>query len=1355
LTGHEGSLAPFKTEMRQIDYSAAGLNMSQVYAFAMTQYYCWEDPDSDAFSNEARYKVKQAMDWATEFGFITTIGSKGNNLTLTYQDSTGKYNGGSYTGNCDGYIKTTIGSDYEAMKLYREVVWKSTNMRTIPSFAVKFENLAATDPIQLYWDEEMQAYTTTISDSTGTLKYFDFQVDGVTCTDNGDGTLTITSKNEINGELINTPIASKLEPSDGVFKLPTFYRWYWEGKSVTFKYAALAHDIKARNVNFLWYESGDQALQYEYPTDEYYHSHFYTPACNWTCLNGNKVTHCRWNVAGYNYVNNCPFVAGTRYSAYANSCTGGNNAGWVDGYYATSGYTDDEGEWHDPTDWVDGHNTYHVHTSACHTHTKDWCHEHDDDCKHKSTCPNVLANKGTSKNYSNVLPTFSGSDACSVAFTCMKKHVKIYNETISGTYIDWQDHEGVYADGEKLIDPTYAYIKVTTVPHEFPAETDVDILLIAENSEWNNLTYTSPSGEVIAHADHIRLGERYKLIYVYSYKGGSKGFYITSSILSKPYYQYNYLSRMQAPNNTTKIYDLRGSATVGSYSVPYAKLEIKKTKIKIYGSYTTLDTAYPKLTKAPTYQSGNDWDDSIYLDALTEDQFDDNYNNKSAKGFKDGTGAYVGLGEQITSSNANVRSFEVSKAKNNEMQVVWTYETDYEIFSSAMVKATAYIWVDKDVNDTTSYYDEAYNYANDQEWGYSLEDHNNVGGRGYFSSEYLDALGTQSNNSIPAHVIYTQNNEYLTYAVDNKVYQSDIDIYVKNIVLNTGAGITEHTYYERGNLTHPLNYNLYYTIVMENPKATIYENKLRKHDNKEEPEFDNTTTIDTTSDEYEFDVNTNLTWHPTGSVSSNGANGNTIVVDHIRGGAGRNTTYIQREIPVVLTTLTTGKSATMYMGVDVNTDQLIYEDHYRGVTKVSSGLKRTLDWSFDSSDYSNDEGSTSSAIYAAMNPNNKLMQPKNITASANVPNNANDEFRSYSTSNGTTSFTIMLSNGTTQTVKDSNVKSYTQYDFKFNTSNGGNKVTFPSHRSSVVFFKYSKTSYNGVAAVTGDFSGNGESQRESYYFSQILFKSNYTTKYQKELEEKGANYIIEKNSDGSTNAWIDMVNQNEYAIVAAGQGFELKVTVKYENTFLTQYLARYKGFDDAQSYSIGTSSNIGAQYCNISSMTGFITNDGKSHSYINGINTIDRLASQLVTGSNVYKDLYCYMSDNPDVVYSYSGIYDTPVIFDRSISYSKDYSVTTITYTMCKSAENGVASTMQNMKFYTNQLAPDSETPGIVYNSNLPSGKHSITLWTPIVAATGFDYPSTIQDRYIGDAIEIGYTIKTTAADDSIVHIVQ
>ena len=97
------------------------------------------------------------------------------------------------------------------------------------------------------------------------------------------------------------------------------------------------------------------------------------------------------------------------------------------------------------------------------------------------------------------------------------------------------------------------------------------------------------------------------------------------------------------------------------------------------------------------------------------------------------------------------------------------------------------------------------------------------------------------------------------------------------------------------------------------------------------------------------------------------------------------------------------------------------------------------------------------------------------------------------------------------------------------------------------------------------------------------------------------------------------------------------------------------------------------------------------------------------------------------------------------VSYSKDFSTTTITYTMSKSVENGVSSSFQNMKFYTNQLAPDVKA----------KGAHSVTLWTPIVAATPFDYPHTIQDRYIGDAIELGYTIKSTGADDSIVHIVQ
>lgn len=327
-----------------------------------------------------------------------------------------------------------------------------------------------------------------------------------------------------------------------------------------------------------------------------------------------------------------------------------------------------------------------------------------------------------------------------------------------------------------------------------------------------------------------------------------------------------------------------------------------------------------------------------------------------------------------------------------------------------------------------------------------------------------------------------------------------------------------------------------------------------------------------------------------------------------------------------------------------------------------------------------------------------------------------------------------------------------------------------------MFFKYSKTNYfyNGnIQSAVGEFKNANKSQTESYYISQVLFKSNYTSKYKKELEAQGADYIEDFDVYGNlTDAWIDMVNQNKFAIVSAGQGFELRVTVKYENSLLTQYLSRYFGQDDGQNDILGTSNRVqkgyhdvsanSRQYANISALTG---KDGRNapyyrnteRAYISSYSILDRLAVNLVIGSNVFNDLYVFMSDNPNTVYSYSGIYDTPVIFERNVKYSEDFSVTTITYTMCVSHENGIASNLQKMKFYTNQLAPDKKSPGIVEGAYDAAGKgeHSITIWTPIVAATPFDYPNAVQERYIGDAIELGFTIKTTGADDSIVHIVQ
>ena len=67
LTGHEGCVDVFSTSMKQISYAEAGFSMPQVYAQAITNYYCWEDPDAAGYSEEAKYQAKQALDWGFRF----------------------------------------------------------------------------------------------------------------------------------------------------------------------------------------------------------------------------------------------------------------------------------------------------------------------------------------------------------------------------------------------------------------------------------------------------------------------------------------------------------------------------------------------------------------------------------------------------------------------------------------------------------------------------------------------------------------------------------------------------------------------------------------------------------------------------------------------------------------------------------------------------------------------------------------------------------------------------------------------------------------------------------------------------------------------------------------------------------------------------------------------------------------------------------------------------------------------------------------------------------------------------------------------------------------------------------------
>ena len=1314
LTGHEGCVDVYPTTLKEISYAEAGFNMAQVYAQSITQYYCWEDPDTSGYSETAKFQVKQALDWAIQYGFVTTTGGSGKYLRIIYQDNSGGYGKGAastYTGSCDGYIKTTIGDIYEAMKLYRQVVWKTTNMRMIPSFA-EYEP-GNCETIKLYWDEEQHVYTATVSDQNAVLNYFDFTVPGCAVTNNGDGTLTISTPNQI-GTVTSPASQSKLEPVDGVFKLPDYFKWDKEGTNVTFQYTAFVGDYDG-NGSF-WVEDGNNRAPGggEYSVN-YNHSHSYAPACNWFCSD--------WQLEQYT----------------EKDCTRELNSGWKNN---SCDCDLEEGE--ECSTNHGGHNTTHEHT---------------EECKHKNSCP-YYKNKG-GKQYWNGQP----SADCYVVWCCGKEHFNRETRTVSGQYIKWQPTSGVYARGQKLIDPEKCYIRVETVPHEFPAETDTEILLIADNDEWNDLTYTTANGKTIKHSSHLRVGEKFHLKYIYSYKGASKGFRIEFSLENKPYYQYNYLARMQAPYNTKPIYELRtGLAgdrfSLSSRAVPHARLVQDLTDIKIKGLYQTPETAYT-LNGTYSWNSGTRWNDRVYLDALVENSFDDNYVNKSAGSITSTSGA------------SELTDFSVTKPSHNEMIVVWEFDVEPEVFSSALVYGTAYIEVGENDNYTKSYFDEAYNYAKDQMWEYNiggLGDHNNVGGTGYFSSEYTGEGGPQSNNPIPRHVVYTQNNEYLTYAIRNKVWQSDVDIQVSNFVQNTGAGITEHIYQERGRNTHDMNYNLYYTIDVKNPKATIFADKQRSANGSSLGSETTTTPYNTTSDVYEFDVNNLISWGSTGTSQTGASYGTTTVVDHIKTGR----TYIQREIPTVLATMTSNPKETMTFKIYPNHDRLIYEDHYTNASISGGDTNRKVTVSVKDGYYPPNEQTAVSDIWPAMNPNVKEMQPQNIGNSNNVPDQYNQSDNVLHHMAPTTSFNIKLSNGETKTVVDSHTKNYTQYDFEYNPSNRDNKVTFPSRRRSIIFFKYSKTNYSydgkNIQSAVGEFRNSNKTQTESYYISQVLFKSNYTSKYKKELEAQGADYIEDYDAYGNL---LDVVNQNKFAIVSAGQGFELRVTLKYENSYLTQYLSRYFGQDDGQNDIIGTSNRVqknyltstsekGRQFANISSLTG---KDGRStpyykdteRAYISNNSILDRLAVNLVTGSNVFNDLYVFMSDNPDTVYSYSGIYDTPVVFERDIKYSEDFSVTTVTYTMCVSHENGISSNLQKMKFYTNQLAPDKRSPGIVEGMTDVSsnGEHSITIWTPVVAATPFDYPSAVQDRYIGDAIELGYTIKTTGADDAIVHIVQ
>lgn len=130
----------------------------------------------------------------------------------------------------------------EVMGLIEGFVWKLDQVkhRTIPSFAYEKASLAQENPHTLVWSAEAGAYTTTVVDENGVLNYFHFDwkipnvENGVTFSNNGDGTLTIKVTKEAkdyiveHGGAVAPPAKADLLPENNEYSCAAFVKWEME-----------------------------------------------------------------------------------------------------------------------------------------------------------------------------------------------------------------------------------------------------------------------------------------------------------------------------------------------------------------------------------------------------------------------------------------------------------------------------------------------------------------------------------------------------------------------------------------------------------------------------------------------------------------------------------------------------------------------------------------------------------------------------------------------------------------------------------------------------------------------------------------------------------------------------------------------------------------------------------------------------------------------------------------------------------------------------------------------------------------------------------------------------------------------
>ena len=167
------------------------LNPNQRRNMGFALYYGWKYNAYDEgvysdYTNRTEYAMTQATIWACAANiFGTDAGDQAARLVANY----------------------TYMPDH-AWTYYQNLKNQILTAQSIPSFSKGIVGIQNADPIMLNWNAANSRYEATVTDTNGVLSRFDFSMDGVTFSKNGNN-LTISTTN-----IINTPTVSNAASYD-------------------------------------------------------------------------------------------------------------------------------------------------------------------------------------------------------------------------------------------------------------------------------------------------------------------------------------------------------------------------------------------------------------------------------------------------------------------------------------------------------------------------------------------------------------------------------------------------------------------------------------------------------------------------------------------------------------------------------------------------------------------------------------------------------------------------------------------------------------------------------------------------------------------------------------------------------------------------------------------------------------------------------------------------------------------------------------------------------------------------------------------------------------------------------------